>query len=93
MELDLKPPFRILCTSKESFEKAMLILLSNNFTWRSGSSNIKPPGFSFDFDKNNIILFCKSKKSLTYVDSSKTITNFNNPIMTLSELELLDKKF
>ncbi len=93
MELDLKPPFRILCTSKESFEKTMLILLSNNFTWRSGSSNIKPPIFSIDFNKNNIIIYCNHNKLLSYSELSKTITNFNNPIMTLSELELLDKKF
>ena len=93
MELDLKPPFRILCTSKESFEKTMLILLSNNFIWRSGSSNIKPPIFSIDFNKNNIIIYCNHNKLLSYSELSKTITNFNNPIMTLSELELLDKKF
>lgn len=93
MELDLKPPFRILCTSKESFEKTMLILLSNNFTWRSGSTNIKPPIFSMDFDKKNIIIYCNSSKSLSYGELSKTIVTFNNPIMTLSELESLDKKF
>lgn len=93
MGLNLEPSFRILCTSKESFEKAMLILLSNNFTWRSGSTNIKPPIFSMDFDKKNIVIYCNNNKSLSYGELSKTIVNFNNPIMTLSELELLDKKF
>ena len=44
--MKLTPPFKILCTSKESFEKTMLILLSNNFTWRSGSTNPNPKLFS-----------------------------------------------
>ena len=104
--MKLTPPFKILCTYKEMLEKVLLILLSHNNTTRLGHTALKPGEQSFNFDPNIYIFIYLHKDNkfsydeltshvynVRYFDTNNSPTYSDYPIMTLSELELLDKKF
>ena len=104
--MKLTPPFKILCTSKEMLEKVLLILLSHNNTWRSGNTTLKPGEQSFNFDPNIYVFIYLHKDNnfsydeltshvynVRYFDTNNSPTYSDYPLMTLSELELWDKKF
>lgn len=99
--MNILSPFKILCKSKEELEKVMLILLSHNYSWSSGHISIRPPEFNSLGSNQNyyVFIYCNGNKKLTYDtirkhDIDNNLKNCNNySVITLSELEIMDKKF